>query len=142
MKLRPIFLAILVVMQPLLSACSKKENLNLCPDLGEIGHGSAEWEDTKRCVRVMSARYSASRSDAVEISTAAINFCSERKIEPLVKSDSLEMSAKLRDFFERDLREIGIRTVVEMRTADCLAKPGIFDHINDPIPAENAQIKR
>lgn len=87
----------MVAVSPLWASQSvAAESYALCPDLAEVGHGSAEMEEAIRCVRVMSARYSVSGEAPADIATAALGVCEERTIAPLVKSNSGDLSEKLR----------------------------------------------
>lgn len=113
--------------------CVAADRFALCPDFAEVGKGSAEMEEAIRCVRVMSARYSISGESPADIATAALATCEERTIAPLVKSNSGDLSDKLRIPIEGILRRRAIQTVVEMRAGNCLDKPDLYDRIYDPI---------
>ena len=117
----------------LISGCDKQTTLALCPNLATIGKGSFEYEDADRCVRVMAARYTISGQSPADIATAAIEFCRESKYEPLVHGASAEAADKLWDQMAIRFRAAAVRTVVEMRSAKCVAKPDLFKHVNDPI---------
>ena len=82
----------------------------------------------------MAARYSVSGESATDVATAAIEFCRDRKISPLVDDQKdLVFRQKLMESIEGGLREKAVRTVVEMRTGQCLGKAGLFDGIDEPI---------
>ena len=106
----------------------------LCPNLAEVGKGNRAYEEASRCVRVMAARYSVSGDSATDVATAAIEFCRDRKISPVVDDETDPVSRqKLMESIEGGLREKAIRTVVEMRAGQCFRKSGLFDGILEPI---------
>lgn len=119
----------------LISSCGNaKTDLDLCPDLLELGTGNKRLEEGRRCVRVMAARYSVSGESPKDIATAAIEFCRDSKIKPIVDDVAdLVQRAALLERAEGMLEKSAIRTVVEMRTGECLSKQGLFEGINDPI---------
>lgn len=106
----------------------------LCPNLAEVGEGNRAYEEASRCVRVMAARYSVSGESPADVATAAIEFCRDRKISPVVEDvKDLVTRQKLMDGIESGLREKAIRTVVEMRSGQCLGKADLFEGIERPI---------
>ena len=115
------------------AACQKHDSLALCPDLAFVGKGSMEFEEANRCVRVMAARYSVSNQSPADVATAAIDFCREYKFEPLTQGLSPETADKILDQMIAGFRNSAIRTVVEMRSANCITKTDLFKHIDDPI---------
>jgi hypothetical protein len=118
----------------LATSCQRQDDLSLCPNLSEVGKGNKLFEEARRCVRVMAARYSISGESPDDISTAAIDFCHDRKIEPIVADvNDIVMRNKLLREIEGDMRNAAIHTVVEMRTGKCITEKGVFEGINDPI---------
>lgn len=130
---RVLFMIQTCLMASVSVSCRAADSFALCPDLGAVGKGSYEYEDARRCVSVMAARYSVSGEAPADIATAALEWCDDRKIEPLVASESSETAEKLRAVFEAKLRNLAVQTVVEMRAGKCALKPNLYDHINDPI---------
>lgn len=116
------------------TACAAQDGLSLCPDLTARGTGSRLYEEGRRCVRVMAARYSASGESPGDVATAAIEFCRTPKISPIV-DDMRDVVARenLLAKIEDALRKNAIQTVVEMRTGKCSSKPGLFKGVLDPI---------
>jgi hypothetical protein len=106
----------------------------LCPDLTEVGKGSTEYEEARRCVRVMAARFSASGESPADVATAAIEFCRDWKIAPLVaEQGNILTQKKLQNELEKGLRDKAILVVVQMRAGNCANQPGLFDGVIEPI---------
>ncbi|MFZ1738701.1 hypothetical protein, partial [Sphingorhabdus sp.] len=87
-----------------------------------------------RCVRVMAARYSTSGQSPNDVATAAIEFCRDSKIS-LIAPEVTDLVRRdvLTKTLEGQFRDKAIRTVVEMRTGDCVHKAGLFDGVINPI---------
>jgi hypothetical protein len=115
-------------------SCTADNGTQLCPDLTITGNGNRLVEEGRRCVRVMAARYSASGESPNDVATAALEFCRDRKIAPIVSDiQDLLQRERMMEKIEAIFRNSAIHTVVEMRTGSCLTKPGLFDGINEPI---------
>ncbi len=115
-------------------ASNAQDRFALCPDFSILGKGTKSVEEARRCVRVMSARYSVSGESPGDIATAAIEFCRDMKIAPIFDDvDDLVKRDKLISSVEEMFRKNAIHTVVEMRAGECLQKPGLFDSINHHI---------